>query len=85
MRTSGTFQDVYTAAKSYANGTEDDCPINPVIRRENGIWMLESNLEPATDCDFECDLETFNGWFFDSYSFDEYLPSETDITDFVNA
>lgn len=85
MRTSGTFQRVYEAAKSYALGTaEDRCPINPVIRREEGKWMLESSLNP-TDGDFEISLEAFDSWFWEGYKIPSYSPSDADITEFIEA
>ncbi len=77
MRTSGTFQDVYNAAKNYALGIEDDWPINPVIRCEDGTWMLESDLEPTYSA-IQITLEAFNIYFWESYKMD-YVPSEEDI------
>jgi hypothetical protein len=87
MRTSGTFQDVYEAAKQYSNGikTYGGCPMNPVIRRENGRWMLESDMNSGEDADFQVTLEIFNDWFYESYKNDDYIPSESDIQQFIEA
>jgi len=85
MRTTGTSQQVYEAARDYANGPDDDCPTDPVVRRENGVWALESSLEPACDADFECLLCDFDIWFGDEYRDPEYAPSEADVADFVHA
>lgn len=84
MRTSGTFQAVYEAAKSYSNGEEvyGGCPHNPVVRREGDVWMLESGLNSAEDADFEVTLEAFDNWFYEGYKSD-YTPSDEDIADFV--
>ena len=85
MRTAGTFNDVYEAAKSYAlNQADDGTPMNPVVRREQGRWMLESGLN-STDGDFETTLESFDLWFHESYLDENYSPSEEDIADFVKA
>ncbi len=85
MRTVGTFSDVYEAAKSYAlNHADDGAPMNPVVRREQGRWMLESGLN-STDGDFETTLESFDLWFHESYADDDYSPSEEDVAEFVAA
>jgi hypothetical protein len=81
MRTTGTFQDVYVAAREYAMENRSDCPMNPVIRRENEKWMLESGLEP-TDGDFEISLDVFDSYFYEGYKSD-YMPSESDVDDFI--
>lgn len=84
MRTAGTFQEVYAAAKAYVNETaEDGCPMDAVVRREEDRWMLESGMEP-TDGNFEVSLEAFDSWFWEGYKSD-YVPPESDIEDFVKA
>jgi|LUMF01.1.fsa_nt_gb hypothetical protein len=83
MRTHGTFAQVYEAARAYYNGTaEDRPPLDAVVRRENGEWMLESGLEPAGDADFACSLEAFDLYFADSYD-DGYKPTDTDVREFL--
>jgi len=83
MRTAGTFQEVYAAAKAYVNETaEDGCPMDAVVRREGERWMLESGLNSAEDADFEVSLEVFDSWFWEGYKSD-YVPSDEDIADFV--
>lgn len=86
MRTSGTFQEVYAAAKSYSNGEEvyGGRPHDPVVRREGDKWMLESGLNSAEDADFEVTLEAFDSWFWEGYKSD-YTPSDADVEDFVQA
>jgi len=81
MRTSGTFQDVYAAARDYYHGTVDGQPHDPVVRREGGDWMLESALETA-DADFECELDAFDSYFRDDYSDPGYSPSDADVDEF---
>ena len=83
MRTTGTFQDVYAAAKAYYSDEDGGCPHNPVVRCEDGKWMLESGLEP-TDGEFEIGLETFDNWFCEEYKDGRYVPSAADIEDFVS-
>jgi hypothetical protein len=82
MRTSGKFQDVFNAAKNYMNNSDDDCPINPVVRREGDVWMLESSLEP-TDGDIEVTLDDFQSYWYESMQ-DDYTPTDDDIEDYVN-
>lgn len=84
MRTSGTFQDVYEAARQYEMAGRDDCPMDPVVRREEGKWMLESGLN-STEGDFEVTLEAFDSWFYESYKDADYTPSESDIEEFVGS
>jgi hypothetical protein len=79
MRTLGTFQDIYQAAK---NMKSENKPINPVIRRESELWMIESALEP-TNGDFEVELEDFNAWFYETYK-TNYIPNDADMNDFLN-
>jgi len=83
MRTTGNFTDIYLAARDYSMITENDKPLNAVIRKEGDLWMLESGLEP-TDGDFEISLDHFDTYFWESYRDPEYTPSETDINDFMN-
>jgi hypothetical protein len=82
MRTTGTFQTIYNAAKQYQTDPKGK-PHNPVVRQdENGKWMLESGLEPAENAVFECPLETFDYWFDEAYKDDKYTPSDNDENDF---
>jgi hypothetical protein len=84
MRTTGTFQTVYTTARNYTeNENGEGCPMDPVVRREGGKWMIESAMEP-TDGDFEVTLEEFDSYFYESYKSD-FVPSESDIDDFIAA
>jgi len=85
MRITGMFQDVYAAAKSLNQGETiyGGCPIDPVVRREGGKWMLESGMEPqGEDNDFECSLEAFDNYFYEDYKSD-YIPSDNDADDFI--
>lgn len=87
MRTVGTFQDVYTAAQShYIN--EDDVyggrPMDAVIRKEGEKWMLESAIEKENeDCSFSCSLEDFDNYWYELYKDIFYLPSDSEVADFV--
>ena len=86
MRTQGDFNKIYTAAREYLYESADDCPMNPVIRLEGDIWMLESELEPANDnCVFETTLDAFQNWWYEGMKDTQYIPSEIDIADFLAA
>lgn len=84
MRTAGTFQDIYKAAKNYATESGEHRPMDPVVRREDGRWILESSLEP-TDGDFEISLEEFDSYFWESYQCAGYAPTDDDVEEFVEA
>jgi hypothetical protein len=83
MRTVGDFLTVLAAAREYNQRVDfDTFPINPVVRRESGEWMLESALTPAEDSDFECSLDGFcEYWFADG---DDIAPDESDIVYWVS-
>ena len=83
MRTTGTFSEIYAAARSYAMDDLSDRPMSPVVRREGDIWMIESRLEPS-DADFEVSLELFDDYFYQSYT-DNHIPSDTAAEEFVAA
>jgi len=84
MRTRGTFQEIYRAAREYyISGDIKDRPMNPVVRLENGKWVIESGLEPQQDTEFECTLGAFDDYFYEAYKDIEYLPSEGDVADFM--
>lgn len=85
MRTRGTFQEVYEAAKFYNNsGDYSDCPINPVVRRDDGAWLIESDINDRDGCDVEISLESFCGWFYDMFYNDEYIPNDNDEQELVS-
>jgi hypothetical protein len=83
MRTVGDFLTVLAAAREYNQRVDfDSFPIDPVVRRESGEWMLESKLTPVQDYDFECSLDGFcEYWFADG---DDITPDESDIAHWVS-
>lgn len=83
MRTVGTFEEIYAAARDFHHGDRSDMPMSPVVRLESGKWMIESELEPAQDCDFEISLAGFNDWFYEMYN-SSNIPSDSDISDFMD-
>jgi len=85
MRTSGTFNDVYQAARDHHAEVEDTRPMDPVVRHRDGKWHLESGLGSAEGCDFQCDLEAWDNYFYESYKDVDFDPSESDEADFVEA
>ncbi len=84
MRTQGTLTDIYAAAKNYADNIDTDTtPLNPVVRRENGIWMLESELEPSLDNDFQCSLEEFDSYFYETYTDNDFVITHETEREFI--
>ena len=87
MRTEGTFQQIYNAAREIAADGEiyGGCPVDPVIRhRPDGIWMLESGLNDAEGADAECRLDDFDSWFFECYQDADYQPGDDDEANFLD-
>ena len=83
MRTSGTFQEIYAAAKSHYEELTDTRPIKPVVRREGEIWMIDSSLfDSNDDINFEITLEAFDTYFYDGYKSD-FVPTESDMNLFI--
>jgi hypothetical protein len=78
-----SFDLIVVTARRYINGLDSDIlPINPVVRREDGQWSIESELIPAPDCDFECSLDGFcEYWFSDG---DDIKPDESDIAYWIS-
>lgn len=77
MRVSGDFLAVYETAKTYLKD-QSSCPIDTVVRHENGVWMIESCLEPS-DADFEVRLDDFIAYWYNGMISDGYTPSINDI------
>ena len=86
MRTAGNFPKIYAQAREYYTNPEEQktSPMNAVVRRENGKWMIESGLEPSQDADVECTLESFDSYFYETYSDSEYVPSDSDENEFAS-
>ena len=91
MRTQGTFQDVYNAAKNFYNDVDNEttyggCPMDPVIRHTtNNVWMLESGINGESNADAECRLDDFDAWFYEGYIDDDYEPTVEDKNDFLES
>jgi hypothetical protein len=85
MRTIGTFQDVYRTARDYYNDENvDDCPMDPVVRRVDTEWMLESGINPSSDADYECSLaDVFDTYFWEAYKDADWIPTDEDADEFV--
>lgn len=86
MRTTGSFAKIYKQAREYYTNAEKQktSPMDAVVRRENGKWMIESGLEPSQNADVECTLESFDSYFYETYSDAEYEPSESDEKEFAD-
>ena len=83
MRTHGTFADVYRAARHLLLIDDSGMPHDPVVRLDNcGAWMLESALEPASDCVMEVSLEQFHTFWYDMLSDADYVPTAEDEEEF---
>lgn len=75
MRTEGDFKEIYDVMKNaYIEDNYEDMPMNPVIRFEDGIWMLESGLYPDDKCIVKCTAEQFDDWFYEAYRDDSFVP-----------
>jgi hypothetical protein len=87
MRTTGTLQNVYNAAKDYYNGGDmyGGRPMNPVIRFENGKWMLESGINPPDNSTVECRLDDFDSYWYQTYDDEDYEISPEDEAAFSEA
>ncbi len=84
MRTTGTLQDVYEAAKHYCITNDiDDRPMNPVVRKENGRWELSSGLIPMDEKGLEIKLEDFDYYFYETYSEDSFEVTVEIENDFI--
>lgn len=86
MRTTGNFAKIYQQAKNYFRGIDCDQPHNPVVRLEgDNKWMIESALEPTTECSVECTLDEFDSWFCESYEDAMFEIDDSVEREFVNA
>ena len=83
MRTVGTFADVYKQAREYINDVSG-IPSDPVVRLEYGKWIIESRLEPSQETVIEVRLEDFQRYWNESFDDPNYIPSDTDVADFVD-
>jgi hypothetical protein len=83
MRTVGTFADVYKQARAYLNDVSG-LPTDPVVRLENGSWILESRLEPQENTVLEVSLEDFQGYWHYCFEDESFEPTDSDIADFVD-
>lgn len=79
MRTTGTFKEIHAQAARYADGTDSLDISDPVVRREDGVWMIESRL-CASDGDVEVTWENFADYWFPGFNADVDEPTESDIT-----
>lgn len=72
MRTTGTLNEVFNAARDHYNGgdTYGGLPLDAVMRYDGTKWMLESSLESAEDSIAECSLDDFDAYFFAAYAGD---------------
>lgn len=80
MRITGTFPEIYAAVRDRFG----DSIIDPVVRRENDIWALESSLTPAPDADFECPVDAFDAVFGDAYGDRNWSPTVEDERRFID-
>ena len=83
MRTVGTFADVYKQAREYINDVSH-IPSDPVVRLEYGKWIIESRLEPQQETVVEVSLDEFQRYWYESFEDENYIPSDTDVADYVD-
>ena len=82
MRTVGTFLEIYHQAKAYLNDDVSGLPSDPVVRLENGKWILESRLEPPQNTILETSLNDFQNYWNESFE-ENYIPTERDVEDYI--
>jgi hypothetical protein len=82
MRTVGTFLEVYHQARAYLNDVSG-LPTDPVVRLENGKWIIESRLEPQQETVVEVTLDDFQRYWNESFEDENYIPTEQDVADYV--
>lgn len=61
----------------------DTPPMDAVVRRIGNEWAIESGIFPEADADIECDLDSFDAWFYESYSDPDFVPDDNDVKEFV--
>lgn len=90
MRTHGTINEIFEAARDYYNGTADDGkPANPEVRWDGDEWSLESGLNSAEDVQASCSLDTFDDYFYEGYraggDWEISANNERDFLDMITA
>lgn len=84
MRISGTFIDIFNAAREHEAENHKHLPHNPVVRRVGNMWAIDSGLDPAEDCDLEISYEAFLGYWYEGLIDPLYSPSESDIENYIS-
>lgn len=82
-RTQGTFHNVYEAARKFMIDGYGK-PHDPVVRLNGITWMLESGMNSADWCTFEVGLDDFTSYWWEGLNDIEFIPSQSDIDNFVN-
>ena len=60
------------------------CGITPEIpAAERGEWMLESGINSEENAVLEVKLGRFNSWFWETFKYKNYSPSQENIADFI--
>ena len=85
MRTSGTFIDVFTAAREHEAENNEHLPHNAVVRKQGDVWLLESGINSCEECDIEIQYEAFLGFWYEGLKDPSYAPSEIDIHDYLSS
>ena len=81
MRTNGTLQQVFDQAREYQNGIDTDSkPMQPVVRFFDSQWHIESGINGEPNATCECDLDTFQTYFYECP--DDYEMTENDEDEF---
>lgn len=84
MRTTGTFLDIFNAAREHEAENHEHLPHNAVVRRAGSKWMLDSGLDSSEDCDLEISYEAFLGYWYEGLIDPLYSPSESDIENYID-
>lgn len=84
MRTTGTFLDIFNAAREHESENQEHLPYNAVVRRSGSKWMLDSGLDSSEGCDLEISYEAFLGYWYDGLNDLAYTPGEADIENYIS-
>lgn len=84
MRTVGTFQDIYDQAKAYTLDEERCDVMDPEVRYDGNLWMIESSLDQEIDVQAKCKLEVFCEYFYESFRDGDYAPGKLCEDDFLD-
>ncbi|MFA5396580.1 MAG: hypothetical protein WC346_11290, partial [Methanogenium sp.] len=70
------YNEIRSNYEAWSNGDKTDWPIDPVVRLEDGIWMIESS-QNETSATVQCTVDQFASYFGDVWHYG-YNPDKQD-------